>query len=164
VALKYMQFLAISASMMDTSAGSADTTRYIADRTNDLLLARTQGLDVVYAGPDGVRGTKDDIDAVLFPANRGANIAARAGYPSIVVPGGFVTNQPELNTPPGVAFPADFNPRLAPYGVTFSGPAFSEPKLIGLAYAFEQATKHRTPPSSAPPLPTDTVSKGKKGS
>jgi amidase len=41
--------------------------------------------------------------------------------------------------------------------VTFSGRAFSEPKLIALAYAFEQATKHREPPASAPPLPTDSV-------
>ena len=39
-----------------------------------------------------------------------------------------------------------------PSGVTFSGPAFSEPRLIGLAYAFEQATRYRRPPSSTPPL------------
>jgi amidase len=95
----------------------------------------------------------------LFPANRGANIAARAGYPSIVVPGGFVTNQPELNVAPGVAFPTRFNPKAAPYGVTFSGRAFSEPRLIGLAYAFEQATHHRRPPDSMPPLPTDNVTR-----
>jgi len=41
--------------------------------------------------------------------------------------------------------------------VTFSGRAFSEPRLIGLAYAFEQATHARTPPASVPPLPTDVV-------
>src|SRR5438128_5562302 len=40
----------------------------------------------------------------------------------------------------------------APYAVTFSGPAFSEAKLIGYTYAFEQATHHRVPPSSTPPL------------
>ena len=43
--------------------------------------------------------------------------------------------------------------------VTFSGRAFSEPRLIGLAYAFEQATHVRTPPASAPPLASDTVIK-----
>jgi len=37
-------------------------------------------------------------------------------------------------------------------GVTFSGPAFSEPNLIGYAYAFEQATHHRVSPQSTPPL------------
>ena len=43
--------------------------------------------------------------------------------------------------------------------MTFSGPAFSEPRLIALAYAFEQATKHRVPPASTPPLPSDTVTR-----
>src|SRR5215471_1472065 len=47
-------------------------------------------------------------------------------------------------------FPDGFNAQPAPYGVTFSGRAFSEPRLIGLAYAFEQATKHRRPPFSVP--------------
>ena len=111
----------------------------------------------MYNGPDGIRGTADDFDAILFPANRGANIAARAGYPSIVVPGGFVTNRPELNVPPGPAFPDGFDPKPAPYGVTFSGRAFSEPRLIGLAYAFEQATHHRVPPASTPALASDGV-------
>ena len=47
----------------------------------------------------------------------------------------------------------------SPFGVTFSGPAFSESKLIGYAYAFEQATQHRAPSSTVPPLPSDTVSR-----
>jgi amidase len=149
ITLKYGQFLAVSSNAMDTSPGSADTIRYQADRAQDLLLSRTNGLDIVY----------HDFDAILFPANRGANIAARAGYPSIVVPGGFVTNDPALTVPPGTPYPAGFVPNNQPYGVTFSGPAFSEPKLIGLAYAFEQATHHRVPPASTPPLPGDTVSR-----
>ena len=53
--------------------------------------------------------------------------------------------------------PAGFVPQPSPFGVTFSGPAFSEPKLIGYAYAFEQATKHRVAPASVPPLASDTV-------
>ena len=97
---------------------------------------RAQGLDLVYA----------KYDAVLFPANFGANIAARAGFPSIVVPGGFIPNAPF--TP----FPAGFNAKPSPFGVTFSGPAFSESKLIGYAYAFEQATHHRVAPASTPEL------------
>jgi Asp-tRNA(Asn)/Glu-tRNA(Gln) amidotransferase A subunit family amidase len=55
---------------------------------------------------------------------------------------------------PPTPFPDGFDAKPAPYGVTFSGPAFSEPKLIGFAYAFEQATRHRRPPESTPPLPT----------
>jgi amidase len=69
------------------------------------------------------------------------------------VPGGTFQN---VVTPP---FPDGFNAKDGPAGVTFSGRAFSEPKLIGLAYAFEQATHFRTPPASAPPLPSDTVIK-----
>jgi amidase len=147
VALKYGQTLAATSAQIDTSPESGDTARYLNDRAYDLDLSRTRGLDVVYS----------QFDAILFPANRGANIAARAGYPSIVVPGGLVTNQPELNVPPGPPFPDGFNPRLAPYGVTFSGPAFSESKLIGYAYAFEQATHNRLPPDSTPALPGDVI-------
>ena len=148
--IKYGQVLAIQSDLFDIAPGSADTLRYQNDRAMDLALSRG-GLDAIYNGPDGIPGTADDFDAILFPANRGANIAARAGYPSIVVPAGFVENAP---TPP---FPDGFNAQPAPYGVTFSGRAFSEPRLIGLAYAFEQATKHRSPPFSVPPLPTDSA-------
>jgi amidase len=143
VALKYGQAIFLAADQLDTSPGSADTQRYLSDRAQDLALTRT-GLTAVFNGPDGVEGTDDDFDAILFPQNRGAGAPAKAGYPSIVVPGGYV--------PPTGAV---LNP--APFGVTFSGRAFSEPTLLGLAYAYEQATKHRQPPASAPPLPTDSV-------
>ena len=80
--------------------------------------------------------------------------SSRSGYPSIVVPGGFAPVPPQV--PP---FPAGFVPEPAPFGVTFSGRAFSEPRLIAIAYAFEQATKHREPPKSTPPLKSDFVSR-----
>lgn len=149
LALKYGQVLAIAADSLNTTPGSADFNRYQSDRAKDLDLAKVKGLDVVFK----------DFDAVLFPANRGANIAARAGYPSIVVPGGFFVNPPVPPPPltPPTPFPPGFNAKPAPYGVTFTGPAFSEGRLIGFAYAFEQATHHRTPPPSTPPLPSDVV-------
>jgi amidase len=143
VALKYGQAIFLAANQLDTSPGSADTQRYLADRALDLALTRG-GLDAVFNGPDGIQGTGDDFDAILFPQNRGAAAPAKAGYPSIVVPGGF--------TPP--AGPV-INP--APFGVTFTGRAFSEPTLIALAYAYEQATKLRQPPASTPPLASDFV-------
>jgi amidase len=146
VALKYGQAIFIAANQLDTTLGSADTARYVADRAKDLELTRG-GLDDVYDGDDDIKGTADDFDAILFPQNRGAGAPAKAGYPSIVVPGGFV---PRTNAD-GTPAPA------APFGVTFSGPAFSERRLIALAYAFEQATRHRVPPASAPPLPSDFV-------
>jgi amidase len=46
-------------------------------------------------------------------------------------------------------FPAGFVPKPGPFGVSFTGMACSEPRLIELGYAFEQATKRRI----APPLP-----------
>ena len=146
VGLKYGQAIALAADSLDSTPGSADTTRYLSDRAKDLDLSRTRGLDPIYK----------KYDAVLFPANFGANIAARAGYPSIVVPGGFVANPAASQSPSDpkpTPFPPGFNAEPAPFGVTFSGPAFSEGKLIGYAYAFEQATKHRVAPSSTPALP-----------
>ena len=143
VALKYGQSIFLAAEQLDVSPGSADTIRYLADRAKDLELTRG-GLDAVFNGPDGIAGTADDFDAILFPQNRGAGAPAKAGYPSIVVPGGFL--------PPTATI-------LKPYpaGVTFSGRAFSEPKLIALAYAFEQATRHRVTPYTTPALPSDYV-------
>jgi len=129
--------------MLDVSPGSVDTMRYEADRAEDL--ARSRGaLDGIYNGFDGLRDTDDDINAILFSANSGAGTPARAGYPSITVPGGFLP-------------PVDPIVNPFPSGVTFSGPAFSEPTLIALAYAFEQATHYRVPPASVPPLATDVV-------
>jgi amidase len=151
-ATKYGQDLALFSQLFDTTPGSQDTLRYQSDRAEDIALSRG-AIHAVLDGPDGVPGTRDDYDALLFSGNSGAGTPAKAGYPSIVVPGGFFANTP---TPP---FPDGFNAKDGPAGVTFSGPAFSEPRLIALAYAFEQATHHRVPPPSVPPLPSDHVVK-----
>jgi amidase len=113
-----------------------DRARYEADRAKDIRLGGTHGIDEVMKA--------ERLDAILFPAASGAGIAARPGYPTVIVPFAFVPNAP---TP---AFPAGFNARPGPYGVSFTGMACSEPKLIELAYAFEQATKKRVPPPLFP--------------
>jgi amidase len=146
-ALKYGQAIFEAAAQVNTAAGSADTTRYLADRASDLALSRG-ALDAVYNGPDGIRGTKDDFDAIVLNGNNQAGTAAKAGYPSVTVPGGFITPVP----PDPIANPF-------PSTVTFTGRAFSEPRLIALAYAFEQATKHRVPPPLLPPLETDVITR-----
>jgi Asp-tRNA(Asn)/Glu-tRNA(Gln) amidotransferase A subunit family amidase len=56
------------------------------------------------------------------------------GFPAIQVPMGYTR---------GGRLPA---------GITFFGQAWSEPVLVRLAYAYEQATRHRRPPDSAPPI------------
>jgi amidase len=59
-----------------------------------------------------------------------------------------VTPTPPANAPPTppAPFPPGFDPKPQPYGIGFTGSACSEPTLLRLAYAFEQATKKRTPP------------------
>lgn len=103
-------------------------------------LARTQGIDAVM--------TAHRLDALFAPTGGPAwlidlvngdggtasgpapsSVAAVAGYPHITVPGGFY--------------------RGLPVGVSFFGRAWSERTLIKIAYAYEQATKHRRPPTFA---------------
>ncbi len=97
-------------------------------------LARAEGIDAVMdqhrldalvaptAGPvwltDWITGDHD--------TGGSSSLAAVAGYPNIHVPAGFVFG--------------------LPVGLSFFGRAWSEPKLIGIAYAFEQATRARKPP------------------
>jgi amidase len=151
-ATKYDQDLAIFSQFFDISPGSNDTIRYQMDRAEDIVRSRDAILKVLN-GPDGIAGTSDDYDALLFSGNSGAATPAKAGFPSIVVPGGTFQN---VVSPP---FPDGFNANDGPAGVTFSGRAFSEPRLIALAYAFEQVTHYRFPPPSVPPLPGDVVIK-----
>lgn len=54
---------------------------------------------------------------------------------------------------PDVIVPAGVTKEKMPVTLSFLGPAFSEPKLIAYAYAYEQATHHRVPPSTTPSLP-----------
>jgi amidase len=113
-----------------------DRTRNDSDHKKDWLLSRTNGIDAAL--------TAQRLDAILTPGGAGAGLAARAGYPIIVVPFGLVPNAPD---PP---FREGFDARPAPFGVGFTGTACSEPKLIEIAYAFEQATKKRVAPPSTP--------------
>jgi amidase len=115
---------------------NADRARYEADRAKDILLAGTRGIDAVMKA--------NRLDAILFPGASGASISAKPGYPTVIVPFGFAPNAP---TP---AFPAGFDAKPGPFGISFAGMACSEPKLIELGYAFEQATKRRVAPAAAP--------------
>jgi amidase len=113
-----------------------DRTRYEADRAKDIRIGGAHGIDEVMKA--------QRLDALLFPGASGAAIAAKPGYPTVIVPNALVANAP---TPP---FPAGFDAKPAPFGVSFTGMACSEPRLIELAYAFEQATKKRVPPPQFP--------------
>jgi amidase len=132
-AIKYRQDLL---DVSDETDLAGDAFRYQLDRAKDLHLAGGHGIDEVMKA--------NNLDALLFPGSSSANIAARAGFPTVIVPYGFVPNAP------APAFPAGFNARDQPFGVGFTGGACSEPRLIEIAYAFEQATKKRVAPSFTP--------------
>ena len=101
-------------------------------------LARTEGIDTVM--------DKHHVDALVAPTaapswitdlidgdhdtGGSSSPAAVAGYPNINVPAGFIFGMP--------------------VGISFFGRAWSEPKLIAIAFAFEQATHHRQPPKFLP--------------
>jgi amidase len=131
-AMKYGQSNLDISDEMDVEA---DRARYEADRAKDIALAGTHGIDEVM--------TANRLDALLFPGSNGSALAARPGYPTIIVP--FAT----VPTAPLPPFPEGFDAKPTPYGVSFTGMACSEPRLIEIGYAFEQATKRRVPP----PLP-----------
>ncbi len=122
-ALRFGQDIFLAAA---ATRGDLSEPEYAAARAADLHASRAQGLD---AYMDRYR-----LDAVLFPGAAGAAIAAKAGYPSVQVPAGFVAGVGGRPTP-------DY-----PFGATFAGRAWSEPVLLRLAYAFEQASRARRPP------------------
>jgi amidase len=137
-ALKYGQSQLDISDEMDVDR---DRARYEADRAKDIRLAGTDGIDAAMKS--------HRLDALLFPGPSGAAIAARPGYPTVIVPFGMVPNAPfnaRANGGQGNAFPPGFDPKPQPFGVSFTGMACSEPTLLRLAYGFEQATKKRTPP------------------
>jgi amidase len=105
--------------------------------------ARTQGIDAVMSryrlhalvAPTGSPAWPIDLVNGDHFLGASSTPAAVAGYPSVTVPAGFVNG--------------------LPVGISFIGRAWSEARLIGLAYAYEQATHHRQPPTflSTVPLP-----------
>jgi amidase len=117
-ALRYGQTTLLAAET--TTTGMLTETPYLRDRAADLRLCKDEGIDATLA--------EHQLDALLFPADFGARITSRAGYPSIIVPAGYTSE--------GV-----------PFGVTFAGAAYSEPTLIKLAYDYEQSSLVRKPPS-----------------
>jgi amidase len=120
--------------VMAQKKGGLTAAEYVKARARCTRLSRTLGFDGLM--------TRHRLDAVVAPTGSPAwptdhlngdhyvggssTPAAVAGYPNITVPAGFVEG--------------------LPVGISFMGRAWSEATLIGLAYDYEQATRHRTPP------------------
>ena len=113
-----------------------DQSRWAQDRAKDVYLAATHGIDEII--------NTQRLDALMFPGSGSAGIAAKAGHPTVIVPFGMIPNSPNP------AFPDGFNAKDQPFGVSFTGAACSEVRLLELAYGFEQATRRRVAPASAP--------------
>jgi amidase len=128
-ALRFGQDLFLAA---EATRGDLLELEYRSARAMDLQFSRTRGLDAYMA--------RHKLDAVVFPGMAGCAIAAKAGYPSVQVPAGFRSGVDDRKTP-------DF-----PLGLTFTGRAWSEPTLLRLAYAYEQASLKRRPPPRLPAL------------
>ncbi len=115
--LHYGQALLVLA---EQTSGTLTEPEYLRSRLDDLRVCRIEGIDRVMR--------EHSLDALLMPGSVGSWVAAKAGYPSVCVPGGYQQSG-------------------EPFGVTFTGTGYSEPVLIRLAYAFEQATQFRRPPN-----------------
>ncbi|MBO0992924.1 amidase family protein [Bacillus sp. SD088] len=114
--LKYGQKLLLES---ENTSGTLLEKEYISALEKDQYLSREQGIDSALK--------QHHLDAIFFGGDRGSEIAAKAGYPTVIVPVGY-TQQGE------------------PFGISFTGTAFSEESLLKIAYAFEQATKSRQAP------------------
>jgi len=114
--------------------GALTDKAYLAALAKNHRLSRAGGidaamnkhrLDAIIAPTGGPPWTTDLVNGDHYTGGS-STPAAVAGYPNINVPAGYVFG--------------------LPVGISFFGRAYSEPVLIRLAYAFEQATKHRRPP------------------
>lgn len=123
------------------------------------LAARDHGLPYVRGLLEALFA-EHRLDAIVYPTSpkRPARIgeepnAAMAGPGAPLSP----TNFANFTGFPDLIVPAGFTTDGLPVGISFFGTAFSEPKLLGLGYAFEQATHALRTPVHAPALPGETV-------
>ena len=132
----------------EVESGTLDDYRYTS--------VLTHGLPMVRAAVEGLLAAQK-LDAIVYPtSSRRPAIIADSGAPG----GGgapSATDIANLTGFPDLIVPAGFTGDNLPVGISFFGPAFSEPKLLALGYSFEQATHARRRPIHTPARPGEAI-------
>ena len=127
--------------------GGFDNPGYVRAIESDLPRVRRTVLEVMDA---------HGVDALIYPTSRcpaGAVHTVDEDLGRVCEPGWSATNLSSYSGFPDVQVPAGFTSGGLPATVSFLGRAFSEPALLGYAFAFEQATGHWRLSPLVPPLP-----------
>ncbi len=121
------------------------------------LTARQQGMALVKASLDAML-EKYRLDAIVYlSVPTAASPIQPPANPQPVKPGDTAFDLANLSGYPDLVVPAGMTPNGLPVSVSFLGPAFSEARLLGYGYDFEQATRARRLPRYTPMLASDIV-------
>ena len=131
----------------EAESGTLDDYRYIS--------VRDHGLPMVRAAVEGMLAAQK-LDAIVYPTSpRRPGLIAETGAPGAGT--ASPTDIANLTGFPDLIVPAGFTGDNLPVGISFFGPAFSEPTLLALGYSFEQTTHARRRPVHTPALPGETI-------
>ena len=145
------------------SPGKAYGLKYNSTRTLDLtdpsyLAIKNEQLVAIKAGIDALF-TKHKLDAILYPTSPTPATPITPADPDATARSGSASATSFANETgyPDLIVPAGMTKEGLPVTISFFGPAFSESKLLGYGYDFEQATKAIVLPKFTPALASDTL-------
>jgi len=126
-----------------------DDPLYLAAKNEGLELTKTAMLALF---------AKYKLDAIVYPTStRPAPLIAPTSAPAPAAPTDSATNIANLTGFPDLIVPAGVTKDGLPVTISFFGTAFTEAKLLGYGYDFEQATKARILPKTTPALPGEKL-------
>jgi amidase len=121
------------------------------------VAAKYEGLSAIKAGIVALF-EKDKLDAIVYPTSPRPATLIKPDKPPMAPSGADSATAFANETGfPDLIVPAGMTKDGLPVTISFFGKAFSEPKLLGYGYDFEQASKARVLPKYTPPLPSDTL-------
>jgi amidase len=133
----------------EAESGTLDDYRYTSIRDHGLPMAR--------AAVEGMLAAQT-LDAIVYPtSSRRPGLIAETGGGGAGGGTPSATDVANLTGFPDLIVPAGFTGDSLPVGLSFFGPAFSEPKLLALGYSFEQATHARRRPVHTPARPGESI-------